>query len=618
LKLYRKLVLFTLAAAVLPLTAVGFTALRGAEKALSARISVEQMASARRAADSLGRDLDTVFDHVRQLAVSWAIDRLTDPELTGFLRLLLGLSPHVASAALTEQSGRLVVPVVHSSRTAGDLAQEEAFLRQIPAREAIAHGFPVLSPAFTVGDGQPRAALAFPVKGRGGRSWVVGVLLDLESFHERLEYVAGATGGAAVLDADGRVLLSSGVLSAPDSAADREAVVRFRAAGGRAGEYLGASGESILAAYAPVPGDAGWGLFVRLPAAQAFAEVSQLRKTALAGSLVSLGAFLLIAWLFVRGVTRGLTQIDVAARELGRGNLAMRVPVRGSDEVAHVSATLNQVGAELESARARLERWNEELRAEVEARTLEVKEAQARLLQSNKMAAIGQLGAGVAHEINNPLTGVLGYAQLLLSMKKADDPDHATLEKVEHLAKRCREITHNLLRFSQQRESPDFQEVELNEVMRDTLSMVEGQVREAGVTLELTPADPSPVVRGDPGHLTQVLLSLVTNARVACMGRQDPRITIKTGCRGEEAFLEVSDTGKGIPPEIQPRIFEPFFTTKDVWSNVGLGLSVSYRIVKEHGGDIQVESQVGEGSTFTVKLPLVAPAVVHEQHEAAS
>jgi len=618
LKLYRKLVLFTLAAAVLPLTTVGFTALRGAEKALSVRISGEQMAVARRAADSLGRDLDTVFDHVRQLAVSWATDRLTDPELTGFLRLLLGLSPHVASTALTDQEGRLVIPVVHSTRTAGDLAQEADFLRQIPAGEAIAHGFPVLSPAFTDEGGQARAALAFPVKGRDGRSWVVGVLLDLDSFHERLEYLAGATGGAAVLDANGRVLLNSGAMGAPDTEADREAAARFRMAGGRAGEYLSASGEPILAAYALVPGDAGWGLFVRLPAVQAFAEVAQLRRTAMAGSLVSLGVFLLIAWIFVRGVTRGLAQIDVAARELGRGNLAVRVPVRGSDEVAHVSATLNQVGAELESARARLERWNEELRAEVEARTLEVKEAQARLLQSQKMAAVGQLGAGVAHEINNPLTGVLGYAQLLLSMKKADDPDHPILEKVEHLAKRCREITHNLLRFSQQREAPDFEEVELNEVVRDTLSMVEGQVREAGVTLALALAEPSPVVRGDPGHLSQVLLSLVTNARIACMGRPEPRIAITTGCRGEEAFLEVSDTGKGIPPEIQPRIFEPFFTTKDVWSNVGLGLSVSYRIVKEHGGDIQVESSVGEGSTFTVKLPRITPTAVHQQQEAAS
>jgi signal transduction histidine kinase len=148
--------------------------------------------------------------------------------------------------------------------------------------------------------------------------------------------------------------------------------------------------------------------------------------------------------------------------------------------------------------------------------------------------------------------------------------------------------------------------------------MVEGQVHEAGVTLALALAEPSPVVRGDPGHLCQVLLSLVTNARIACMGRPEPRIAITTGCRGEEAFLEVFDTGKGIPPEIQPRIFEPFFTTKDVWSNVGLGLSVSYRIVKEHGGDIQVESSVGEGSTFTVKLPRITPTAVHQQQEAAS
>ena len=176
------------------------------------------------------------------------------------------------------------------------------------------------------------------------------------------------------------------------------------------------------------------------------------------------------------------------------------------------------------------------------------------------------------------------------------------------LARRCRDITQNLLRFSQQRAEPDFRTLDVDAVVRDALTLAEEQVRAAGLTLALDLAEPAPRVAGDAGHLAQVVLHLVSNARTACLGRKGGEIEVTTRQEGGEARIAIKDNGKGIAPEHLPHIFEPFFTTKDQWSNVGLGLSVSYRIVSEHRGRIDVESRPGEGSTFTVCLPALSPS----------
>jgi signal transduction histidine kinase len=157
---------------------------------------------------------------------------------------------------------------------------------------------------------------------------------------------------------------------------------------------------------------------------------------------------------------------------------------------------------------------------------------------------------------------------------------------------------------------PDLRDLELDKAVEDGLALVEGQVRQAGLTLETSLATPSPLVRADMAQLTQVVFNLVVNARTACLGKPGARIRVATRQVGPHAEIVVEDQGKGIPAEHLPRLFEPFFTTKDLWSNVGLGLSEAWRIVDEHGGDIQVRSEPGQGSTFTVRLPLAAGRTV--------
>jgi C4-dicarboxylate-specific signal transduction histidine kinase len=263
------------------------------------------------------------------------------------------------------------------------------------------------------------------------------------------------------------------------------------------------------------------------------------------------------------------------------------------------------MGSELESARSRLLRWNDDLKVRVEEATAELRTAQAQLLEAQKLAAVGQLGAGVAHEINNPLAGILGNTQLLLLDRTEGDADFDALRKIEQSAKRCKEITQNLLRFSQQRDKPALRRVELNAVVRDALSLTENQIKGESITLS-TQLDASPTptqVKADPGHLSQVVLALLSNARTAMLKTDTKTLSLRTGERDGRGFIEVEDTGKGIAPEHLPRIFEPFFTTKDVWSNVGLGLSVAWRVVSEAGGTIEVRTEPGKGSCFTVWLP---------------
>jgi two-component system NtrC family sensor kinase len=225
-------------------------------------------------------------------------------------------------------------------------------------------------------------------------------------------------------------------------------------------------------------------------------------------------------------------------------------------------------------------------------------------VQAQKLAALGQLGAGVAHEINNPLGGVIGHVQLLLANRAPASDDYEALKHIEEGARRASQVVQNLLRFSVQRKEPVRTAVDLEKLARDTLSLTESLIRDQKIELAYDFAAGKPRARADAGQLAQVLLNLVANARTAMPSGGTLRIATRAPEKpGGPVALVVNDSGKGIAPDIKERIFEPFFTTKDDWSNVGLGLSVSYRIVEEHGGRIDVQSEPGRGATFTVYLP---------------
>ncbi|MFO8084196.1 MAG: ATP-binding protein, partial [Desulfobacterales bacterium] len=232
----------------------------------------------------------------------------------------------------------------------------------------------------------------------------------------------------------------------------------------------------------------------------------------------------------------------------------------------------------------------------------QLKEAQEQIMQSEKLASLGRLAAGVAHEINNPLTGILLYGNMMLEKLENNHPLKQHLKCVLEDANRCKEIVKNLLAYSRQN-SPSKEQFELNSMVHSSLSLIEDHKIFRNISLLKELADYSIPIYADRNQLAQVIINLVMNAVDAMNDRG--KLTIRT-CRDEKtgmACLEVQDTGTGIPQEVISKIFDPFFTTKMPGKGTGLGLSTIYGIVKENNGRISVKQTGPEGTTFILELP---------------
>jgi len=226
------------------------------------------------------------------------------------------------------------------------------------------------------------------------------------------------------------------------------------------------------------------------------------------------------------------------------------------------------------------------------------------LQHSEKMASIGILAAGVAHEVNTPLTGISSYTQMLRQQIKNDDPRSALLEKIEKQTFRAAKIVNNLLNFSRSSKA-EFENLDTNKVLLDVLSLLEHQLERGRIKVRKELND-LPLVRGNENRLQQVFFNLILNARDAMP--KGGWLTLATRAEDDAVVVEVRDTGHGIKPEHVRRIYDPFFTTKGIGRGTGLGLSISFGIVQEHGGAIFVESVPGQGTTFQVALPSLAAA----------
>jgi PAS domain S-box-containing protein len=235
-----------------------------------------------------------------------------------------------------------------------------------------------------------------------------------------------------------------------------------------------------------------------------------------------------------------------------------------------------------------------------------LEESQAQLMQSEKIASLGRLAAGVAHEINNPLAGILIYAELLqLDLEEKAETSQKVAEIIDQTL-RCKQIVTRLLEFSRQ-SLGDRTLFNLNEMISRCVDLISHQalIHNIEIVQHLDPELPQIV--GDPGQLQQVVTNLLLNAADAIHGRGRITIASQAAPQGEGVILTFTDTGRGIPQEIRNKIFEPFFTTKPPGKGTGLGLSIVYGVIQRHGGSIQVDSSPGEGTTFTLKLPLDSP-----------
>jgi two-component system NtrC family sensor kinase len=313
---------------------------------------------------------------------------------------------------------------------------------------------------------------------------------------------------------------------------------------------------------------------------------------------------LVILYFSTSSIIQPLQRMVVATQAIAKGDLDHRVDVRSRDEIGGLADSFNQMTAKLKTANEELIEWGTTLERKVKERTKELTEMQGHLVQSEKLASIGKLAAGIAHEINNPLGGILIYSHLLLEDTDKDTPEYQSLKKIVKETTRCKDIVKGLLEFARPRE-PEMAPTYINDVIDKALAIFERQSLFQNIRIEKSYGR-LPRLVADAGQLQQVFTNIIVNAAEAMDGQGTLSITTSLGAGGTILEVAFTDTGHGIREEDLTRLFEPFFTTKEVGKGTGLGLAISYGIVQKHEGKIEVRSQVGRGSTFIVVLPVKA------------
>ncbi len=231
--------------------------------------------------------------------------------------------------------------------------------------------------------------------------------------------------------------------------------------------------------------------------------------------------------------------------------------------------------------------------------------AKSKIMESERLALIGQLAANVAHELNNPLQGIVTYSHLLLENDSCNGSSMSSAQKIVTQANRCRDIIRGLLDFSRQRK-PDKTVCNINAVIDECIGLVEYQALFHNIEIIKEFDENLPMIVVDPSQMQQVIINMVVNAAEAM--DESGQLTLVTGYDPVEKVIEIKirDTGQGIPEANVRKLFDPFFTTKDVGHGTGLGLAISYGIVREHNGSISVDSELGKGTSFLIKLPMNA------------
>lgn len=469
-----------------------------------------------------------------------------------------------------------------------------------------------------------------------------------EDVHQIIRTIAEAPGvvGVSIYDKQGVVIFSAAeeeIGQQVDLQAeacvichDREEPLRSLPTANRARVYRDARGQSILGLIHPInnqpacsdapchahpPEQTVLGVLdVKMSMTEADAGLAAIRRqiaTAAVATTLLVGLFSAV---FIQVVVRRPVQgLIEGTSKVARGDLTSEIHVRGRDELAQLARAFNGMIGDLRRARQENEEWSRTLEQKIVEKTEELSRSQRQVVHMEKMASLGRLAATVAHELNNPLAGILNYARLVArdlesDARSAEDlqEDARYLGVISKEAGRCGEIVRNLLLFSRQ-ESVELALHSLNDIVERALMLVRHHLEMSGMKLvkDLLPAGEDQLVC-DAGQVQQALVALFVNA-VDARDADENEPTLRVALRSEggtagQVRVSVTDNGVGIKPEILPQIFDPFFTTKDATSGAGLGLSVVYGIVRRHGGKISADSEPGRGTTFEILLPRRQPA----------
>ena len=616
MRIQTRLLLLLLVVAVVPVLVSGITAVALSRSAITHYVQASNVTEARYLAEAVDSYIADALRELR-LAVDYTpFATLAPDERQGALGLAYRLNDGFNVVSLINAAGDGVgAPVfaldpehepgaAHHQRVSE--ADLNAFSQHVPLEAALTAGAAV-GPVYLSPDKRsPALVLAVKVADLGGDQ-VLAVELTLDPVATRVrEIAAQADASAYVVDGRGQVVAHSlpevALLRAPF--AEREPVRLVTGAGlESAGAVNYTSGDTLMAAAYARLGRLPWGVVVERPQRVAFSHALRIQWQTVFWVVIALLCAVISGVVLARSIGDPIRSLDRAALAVKQGDLSVRARVEGGDELARLATSFNAMADEIARRDDELRQFNLELQARVEDRTRALKQAQDQLLRSEKLAAVGELGAGVAHEINNPLAGVLGSAQLLLLRAEPDHPSITHLKNIENEALRIRDIVRNLLQLSQTRDEHSGVLVDVNRVIEAALNLVARPIIAQRIRVKKTLATELPKVRADPSELQQVFLHLLSNAKNAMPEGGELRLTSSL-VEDRLVQVTVADTGVGIRPEDLDKIFEPFFTRKEDWHGKGLGLAVVHRTVEQMGGRITVESDVGRGAAFTLLFPI--------------
>ena len=507
--------------------------------------------------------------------IPWAA--FTDEERRGALTLVYEQLDVVAIVSLLDDAGNGVGTSVlagadpasrHPALSPDALT---VFARAIPFAEARLHGSANGDAVVVPATAAPLVPIAFAIGGPAGAKWTLAVGLSLRAVCMELAQVSPPGVSTRLEDASGQVLCGA------------------KTRGGDLSRASAALGR-------------GWLAVAEQPSDEALASLHRIRRQSVFWVALGVAAAIAAGLVLTQVIRRPLRKLADGADAVAAGDLAHRVGIASRDEFGKLALSFNRMSGEIARNNAEIENWNAELQGRVGARTAELKDAQDQLLQSRKLAAMAALGADVAHEINDPLSGVLGMAQILLARKdQFDERAVRSLQAIEREALRVRDIVERMSNLAQE-SVRDAVRVDVTAVVEAAAVAHAERCASGHIEIERAFGSAIPPVFANAAQLQHAVSQLVDNSLKAMPSGGKLRLTVRS-IEGELVAIEVQDSGRGIAPDAIDKIFEPFFTTKDDWRGAGLGLTLAYRIVEAHQGRIRASSKPGIGTTMTITLP---------------
>jgi len=570
--------------AVLTTLLTGSFALRYSYGALKEQKQQDELAIARNIAVQVEEVLGKARQTIEALAEHPIFASMDAARQREALTLVTRVTELIDGIAAVDLSGRVLAMDGAEPATAGLLPRDIGrYLVAGVRRGRGAH----LSEVFWNSAGEPLVAINVPIKAGAETRGVLSGLIALRNHSlGGLEDIRiGKSGYAYLVDGEGDVLVHPQRRKVMENLRAHPPVRALLSRGEGVIEFINQEGVAVLAAFAPVQG-AGWGVIVRQPTSESYANAVHILYVLSAVFLLSLIAALALGLHLARRISKPLTELVRGVQRVSEGDLSARLRTAGDDEIARLGTAFNEMAGRLQERMAEI--------AKAHARVIET---ERRLGRSERLAAIGQLAAGLAHEINNPLNVMSGFCELLLSKTPEEDSRRAQLEEIARECGRCQRLVEDLLDYAKPKE-PRRAPVRLRELIGETANLVSARTRAQGVELQLD-ADPKlPPLLADADQLKQLLLNLFLNA---CDAMPDGgSLRVVAAVEHGDAVVRVTDTGPGIPPQQLKSVFDPFFTTKK--EGTGLGLSVCQAIAESHGGSLEARSD-DLGASFILRIP---------------